>query len=93
MSKSPNALPLTARCSRGGGGLEAGVVFEALGRNGDDRNLRIAGIDQSLADQAEVVGRTAHAAGLGDGERYMVGILYLPSRMAFMSWPTTMMAG
>ena len=67
---------LDGTVQQGQGGLEAGVIFEPLGRNGDDRNLRIAGIDQSLADQAEVVGRTAHAAGLGDGERYMVGIVF-----------------
>ena len=66
---------LDGTVQQGQGGLEAGVVFEALGGDGDDRNLRVAGIDQSLADQAEVVGRTAHTTGLGDGERHLVRIV------------------
>ena len=66
---------LDGTVQQGRGGLEAGVVFEALGGDGDDRNLRVAGIDQSLADQAEVVGRTAHTTGLGDGERHLVRIV------------------
>ena len=57
------------------GRLEAGVVLQALRRDRDDRDLRIAGVHQRLADQAEVVGRTAHAAGLGDGQRHLVRIV------------------
>ena len=58
-----------------GRGLEARVVLEALRGQRDDRHLRVAGVDQRLADQAEVVRRAAHAAGLRDGERHMVGIV------------------
>ncbi len=54
---------------------EAGVVLDALRGDGDDRDLRVSGVDQRLADQSEVVGRTAHAAGLRDGERGVVRIV------------------
>ena len=39
----------------------------------DHWNLRISGIDQRLANQAEIVCGSAHAAGLRDGER---GVVY-----------------
>ena len=74
MSKSPRISALMARCSRGRVALKRGCL-RGLGGDGDDRNLRVAGIDQSLADQAEVVGRTAHTTGLGDGERHLVRIV------------------
>ena len=56
-------------------GLEAWIVLNALRGNGDHRNLRVAGIHQRLANQTEIVGGTAHAAGLCDGQRGMVGIV------------------
>ena len=60
------------QCRSGG---EARIVFDALRGNGDHWNLRIASIDQCLADQAEIVRGSAHAAGLCDGERSMFRII------------------
>ena len=57
------------------GRLAARIVFDTLRGDGNDRNLWIAGIHQRLADQAEVVGGAAHAAGLRDGERSGVRII------------------
>ena len=73
MSRSPRNQCLMARCSRGRV-LKPGCL-RALGEMANDRDLRVAGIDQSLADRAEVVGRTAHTTGLGDGRRHLVRIV------------------
>ena len=56
--------------------FEARIVFNALRGNGDYWNLRISGIDQRLANQAEIVCGSAHAAGLSDGERGVFRIVF-----------------
>ena len=56
--------------------FEARIVFNALRGNGDHWNLRITSIDQRLANQTEIVCGSAHAAGLGDGERGVFRIVF-----------------
>ena len=56
--------------------FEARIVFNALRGNGDHWNLRITSIDQRLANQAEIVCGSAHAAGLRDGERGVLRIVF-----------------
>ena len=57
-------------------GFESRIAFQPLETQRDDRNLRVSGVNQRLADQAVIVRGTAHAAGLGNGERHMVGIVF-----------------
>ena len=49
---------------QGRGEGEARVGLHAVGVDGDDRNLRHAGFLQGTADEADVVGGAAAAAGL-----------------------------
>ena len=56
--------------------LEARIVLQALRGDRDDRDLRVTRVDQGLADQAEVVGGSAHAAGLRNRETHLVWIVF-----------------
>ena len=55
--------------------LEPGVLLDALQGDGQDGDLGVAGVVQALAEHAGVVGSTAHAAGLGDGDDAAVGVV------------------
>ena len=57
------------------GHLEAAVLFQTREVQAGHRNLRIARLDQCLAQQMNVVGSTAATAGLGDEQRSMLQIV------------------
>ena len=47
--------------------LKSGVFFQSLQGHGNDRDLRVSGISQSLTQQRSVVCRPTHPAGLAHG--------------------------
>ena len=58
----------------GDGQVEPRVLLQAEA-DGDDRNVAHSGLFQRLAEQVDVVGGTAAAAGLGDEQRYLVWVI------------------
>ena len=56
--------------------LEAGGAFQTAHVDGDDRNLREPGLFERLAQQVDVVAGAAAAAGLRDGERDAVQVVF-----------------
>ena len=69
--------------------LEAGVVLaECHGRKRDYRDLGVAALAQGLADERDVVGGPAAAAGLA-----VLDKSYRPLSMASIIWPVTKMDG
>ena len=76
MSRSPRTQRLDGAVQQRGRHLEARIVLQALRGDRDDRDLRVTRVDQGLADQAEVVGGSAHAAGLRNRETHLVWIVF-----------------
>lgn len=62
--------------AHGHGEFEAGLRFKALGIEGNHRDLRQSRFRQSPAEEADVVGGTAHAAGLGKHDCRLVRIVF-----------------
>ena len=56
--------------------LEAGRALQATHVDGDDRNVRKPGLLERLAQQVDVVAGAAAAAGLRDGERDAVQVVF-----------------
>ena len=55
--------------------LEAGVFLQPEEIQGDHGHIVHAGLCQRLAEQVDVVGGPAAAAGLGDEQGHLVGII------------------
>ena len=46
--------------------LKAGILLKSHHVNGNNRNIRVASLDQGTADKSDVVGGTTATAGLGN---------------------------
>ena len=57
------------------GHLEAAVLFQTGKVQACHRDLRVTGLDQCLAQQMDVVGSTAAAAGLGDEQGRVIQVI------------------